>query len=75
MRNLLILLSFPLMGIFTSCGEAAKEKDFVETGFTTAEIQLKNQLAAVPEPTEYPRTVDQDGKLNGTKKTSGNRQL
>ena len=67
MRNLLILLSFPLMGIFTSCGEAAKEKDFVETGFTTAEIQLKNQLAAVPEPTEYPRTVDQDGKLQTTK--------
>lgn len=67
MRNFLILLSFPILGILSSCGGNEKKCDFVTTGFETAEVQLKNQLVAVPEPVAYPRTTGKDGKLKATK--------
>lgn len=67
MRKFLILLSFPILGILSSCGGNEKKCDFVTTGFETAEAQLKNQLVAVPEPVAYPRTTGKDGKLKATK--------
>ena len=52
--------------VFCSCG-TKNEENIVSRGFERAEQQLSAQLKAIPEPTEYPRTI-KDGKLKTTKK-------
>lgn len=52
--------------VFSSCVGTGK-KDIVSVGFERAQQQLSRQLKAVPEPTEYPRTIGKDGKLKATK--------
>lgn len=67
MKKILMLLSFPLASILFSCTNKEEVKDFVTVGLETAEIQLKQQLSAVPEPTGYPRTIDNEGNLKLTR--------
>nr|WP_291529938.1 glycoside hydrolase family 88 protein [Bacteroides sp. UBA939] len=44
------------------------DTEIVKRGFERAERQLSNQLKAIPEPTDYPRTIGKDGKLKVTHK-------
>ena len=65
MKVFYVLCISVLVLIACSGGE---DTSIVEQGFTRAEQQLYNQLKAVPEATEYPRTIGKDGKLKGTRK-------
>lgn len=65
MKVFYVLCISVLVLIACSGGE---DTSIVEQGFTRAEQQLSNQLKAVPEATEYPRTIGKDGKLNVTRK-------
>ena len=60
MKVFYVLCISVLVLIACSGGE---DTSIVEQGFTRAEQQLYNQLKAVPEATEYPRTIGKDGKL------------
>lgn len=53
--------------ILVACSEVEKA-DVVKSGFTRAELQLSSQLETLPETTDYPRTIDKDGKLKVTHK-------
>ena len=65
MKVFYVLCISVLVLIACSGGE---DTSIVEQGFTRAEQQLSNQLKAVPEATEYPRTIGKDGKLKVTRK-------
>ena len=65
MKVFYVLCISVLVLIACSGGE---DTSIVEQGFSRAEQQLSNQLKAVPEATEYPRTIGKDGKLKGTRK-------
>ncbi len=65
MKVFYVLCISVLVLIACSGGE---DTSIVEQGFTRAEQQLYNQLKAVPEATEYPRTIGKDGKLKVTRK-------
>ena len=65
MKVFYVLCISVLVLIACSGGE---DTSIVEQGFTRAEQQLSNQLKAVPEATEYPRTIAKDGKLKVTRK-------
>lgn len=54
MKVFYVLCISVLVLIACSGGE---DTSIVEQGFTRAEQQLSNQLKAVPEATEYPRTI------------------
>ena len=64
MKVFYVLCISVLVLIACSGGE---DTSIVEQGFTRAEQQLSNQLKAVPEATEYPRTIGKDGKMTGRK--------
>lgn len=53
--------------LLASCSGENKKSEMVETGFARAGQQLSAQLADIPEPTGYPRTI-KDGKLKVTYK-------
>lgn len=65
MKVFYVLCISVLVLIACSGGE---DTSIIEQGFTRAEQQLSNQLKAVPEATEYPRTIGKDGKLKVTRK-------
>ena len=65
MKVFYVLCISVLVLIACSGGE---DTSIVEQGFTRAEQQLSNQLTAVTEATEYPRTRGKDGKLKVTRK-------
>ena len=65
MKVFYVLCISVLVLIACSGGE---DTSIVEQGFTRAEQQLSNQLKAVPEATEYPRTIGKAGKLKVTRK-------
>ena len=46
----------------------AESTEIVKHGFERAEEQLSNQLQAVPQTTDYPRTIGKDGNLRVTHK-------
>ena len=52
--------------LLVACG--SENKDMVNDSFSVAEKHLTAQLAAIPEPTSYPRTIGKDGKLKVTRK-------
>lgn len=54
--------------LLTSCSAPSDAEDFVKKGLLRAEEQLTAQLKAVPDPLEYPRTVDEEGRLKTTKR-------
>ena len=51
-----------------SCVKEKETAIMVKNGFERAEQQLSAQLQNIPEPTEYPRTINKQGTLKTTKK-------
>lgn len=54
-----------------SCVKEKETAIMVKNGFERAEQQLSAQLQNIPEPTEYPRTINKQGTLKTTKRMIG----
>ena len=57
-----------------SCVKEKETAIMVKNGFERAEQQLSAQLQNIPEPTEYPRTINKQGTLKTTKKSTISRK-
>lgn len=60
------ILCISVLVLIACSGEESTET--VKRGFERAEEQLSNQLQAVPQTTDYPRTIGKDGNLRVTHK-------